>query len=100
MPIDVCTFRYACSGVLPGLACVVGAGDVRLVVRNSMTIHGRTSGIEIEVARFQLRNLAPGSEFPGRNVVPGLDFDTPMHMHQLSTVRSEIFSCFWKIQAL
>jgi len=50
----------------------VSAVDVRLVIRDAVAIHGGVRAVELEVARFYLRDLAPGREFFRSNVVPVL----------------------------
>ena len=57
--VDEGAFGNAGDDVLPGLAAVVGAIDVRLVIGDAMAIDRGVGGLGIEVAGFDLRDLAP-----------------------------------------
>jgi hypothetical protein len=70
--VDIRAFRYTRYDVLLCLARVVSAVDVRLVIRDAVAIHGGVRTVELEVACFYLRDLAPGREFFRSNVAPVL----------------------------
>ena len=56
----------------PGLAAVVRAVDVGLVVGDAMAVDGGIGGFDVEVAGLDLRDLAPGGHGGRRDVVPVL----------------------------
>ena len=70
--VDVSAFGNAGDDVLPGLAAIVRAIDVRLVVGEAMAIDRGVGGLRIEMAGFDLRNLAPRRHRRRRDVVPVL----------------------------
>ena len=70
--IHVGAFGDSRDHVLPGLAAIVRAVDVRLVVGDAMAVHGSVGRFGIEMAGFNLRHFAPRSHRRRRHVVPGL----------------------------
>src|SRR3954462_14513748 len=58
--VDVRAFRYTGHHILPALATVMSAVDIRLIIGDPMTIHGSISRIQVEMPRLELRNFAPG----------------------------------------
>ena len=54
----------AADGLLPGLAAIVRAVDVRLEVVEAKAVDGGIDGVVIEVRGVELRDLAPRASCP------------------------------------
>src|ERR1035438_9074755 len=70
--VDVGAVGDAGDHVLPGLAAIVRAIDMRLVIGNAMAIHRRVGSDGIEMAGFDPGNLAPRRHGRRRDVGPRL----------------------------